>query len=298
MKSKTVTRELIRQRRTQRKKDNFAEQRPQRNAPPPIDPAACKFDSLKSAEAEYCQAMERAKEINESLEKAKEMNEDYQEEAETENSEVVKAPSEKFNDLKEAEEKYCNAVKESNEAKESSDVNGSNLPNEAIGLQKDCRCFVSRVGRWQCPACCNKIAKTRRGRKCYGKYGKAVHEAYKNATSPRKSQDSDKSSSDDSSDSDFETLSHESFQECTDKISPVEKDRNETITTNNAGGSADNAASNMYPNINVEQQDDGPEDQGIAFRMIEMGFSAEEVFRVVRMHGNNFERCIEEILKK
>uniref|UniRef100_A0A0K0DR98 UBA domain-containing protein n=1 Tax=Angiostrongylus cantonensis TaxID=6313 RepID=A0A0K0DR98_ANGCA len=40
------------------------------------------------------------------------------------------------------------------------------------------------------------------------------------------------------------------------------------------------------------------EDQIIANRLIEMGFSADEVFRVIKMHGENFEKCIEEMLKK
>ncbi|KAK6044295.1 hypothetical protein COOONC_18198, partial [Cooperia oncophora] len=92
-KSKTSQGEQVQQAEDTAKKDN-AETAPNETQPPTNPPAASKFDSLKSAEAEYCQAMERAKEINESLEKAKEMNEDYQEEAETENSEVVKAPSE------------------------------------------------------------------------------------------------------------------------------------------------------------------------------------------------------------
>ncbi|KAK6017582.1 hypothetical protein OSTOST_16893 [Ostertagia ostertagi] len=123
---------------------------------PPATPAAPEFGSLENAEAEYCQAVEQAQEV-------KEVSEDHHEKAEDGQSHLVKAPSEKFRHLEEAEEEYCKAVgKESNEEKEVNTVKGINLPNEAIGLQRDCRCFVSRVGRWQCPACCKKAGRTAR----------------------------------------------------------------------------------------------------------------------------------------
>ncbi|PIO77425.1 hypothetical protein TELCIR_00448 [Teladorsagia circumcincta] len=256
---------------------------------PPATPAA-----PEAAEAEYGQGVEQAQEV-------KEISEDHHEKAEDGQAHLVKAPSEKFRHLEEVEEQYCKAVKESNE-EEVNKAKGINLPNEAI----DCRCFVSRVGRWQCPACCKKAGRTARrpgGR--FSAWKTASSEAKK--TSPTNLQGSDKSSSDSSEDSDFETLSHESFQDCSDRASPHPKVRKLSLKSNVADGAgssnvnAGNETSNVYPTLspmpstNIDQQN---EYQGIAFRMIEMGFSAEEVFRVVRMHGNNFERCVEEILKK
>ncbi|XGW05357.1 hypothetical protein V3C99_016041 [Haemonchus contortus] len=264
-------------------------------------PVAPKFDHLEKAETEYCQAAEEAKEVND-------IKEDKHEQVENVQHQPAKAPCEKFRQLEEAEMEYSKAVKASEEAKESSEAKETNLTNEAIGLEKECRCFVSRVGRWKCPACCKKERSLKRpGHK--QSYSKAVSEAMANSrkeSSPSKLQDSDKSSSE-SSDDDFETLSHESFQECSGKVSSDTKVRKSSLKTDtvNRGetSNADQETSILYPTLSSApnadtDENDGVEDQGIAFRLIEMGFSAEEVFRVVRMHGNNFEKCIEEILLK
>lgn len=120
-------------------------------------------------------------------------------------------------------------------------------------------------------------------------------------------QEYDSSVCSDSSDSEFETLSYENMPDKdgskkTSHVKPQLPSVTMSTSTSVPTSVATETMTSVYPTLAPDQEitadGDAPEDQGIAYRMIEMGFSAEEVFRVVRMHGNNFEKCIEEILRK
>ncbi|KAK5982552.1 Sequestosome-1 [Trichostrongylus colubriformis] len=272
---------------------------------PPAAPAPPEVNTPKSVDPLPNLDVEEAEEVKETTEVVKQSLhkgarrtycetgfQNQREKTKAEDSGLVKTPSEKFRHLEKAEEEYRKVANESIEGEDKKEK-GLNLPKDALGLRKECRCFVSRVGRWRCPACCKNMSK------------KAQKSGIK--ISYPKNQDSDKSSSESSDDSDFETLSHESFQECSDRASPVakaEESQPPKPKISNTGAPSNEAVSSMYPSlspapgISIEESNVSLEDNGIAFRLIEMGFSAEEVFRVVKMHGNNFERCIEEILKK
>ncbi|RCN40354.1 hypothetical protein ANCCAN_13703 [Ancylostoma caninum] len=138
---------------------------------------------------------------------------------------------------------------------------------------------------------------------------KCKHDSYDHCCSTDSSSDSD---------SDFEALSYESIPDEIEKekytsaiatAPPVEQGTTApAVEQETAPAAVPEAVPNpapvgtLYPALSVEARPIEParvgEDQSIANRLIEMGFSAEEVFRVVRMHGCNFERCIEEILPK
>ncbi|VDM73190.1 unnamed protein product, partial [Strongylus vulgaris] len=100
----------------------------------------------------------------------------------------------------------------------------------------------------------------------------------------------------DSSDSEFEALSYEEEKENKETpnapfLTPPEGNTLNVAATEVSNNST--PTTTLYPTLVVEDQPAEPvrigEDQTIANRLIEMGFSAEEVFRVVRMHGCNFE---------
>ncbi|VDL74118.1 unnamed protein product [Nippostrongylus brasiliensis] len=271
------------------------QENPQERAPTPpkatspsdkLLSAGNKFDNLESAGANYFEAMRSAAKFPQEnkIRHSKEKAEDVVIRSLRRSPEIdsQKPPSLISNISNASTEKVTD---EAPEAKERT---------------TDCRCFVSGGHRGpRCPACQERDAerKKRQAEREYARASAVLSEDHHNSTLS------------DSSDSDFETLSYDGMHyeqfkhpsEWTGK--PQDAD---TVNKPDGGGDAKRNASNstIYPSLVTEpsapivEQPVAAGDQGIAYRMIEMGFSADEVFRVVRMHGNNFEKCIEEILRK
>ncbi|KAK6758922.1 hypothetical protein RB195_016260 [Necator americanus] len=198
----------------------------------------------------------------------------------------------------------------------------------------NCRCFVTRMGRSPlCPACCRKgvqksgkssqssaegermpaeeVAATEQSEKKERSESMTKEDAKPEIFVPKASHDSyDRCYSTDSSgDSDFEALSYESIPDEVEKTRWSIKSAPQPSTDQDVSAVVNSevvvnqpSINTLYPTLNAEAQPveaaHVSEDHSIASRLIDMGFSAEEVFRVVRMHGSNFERCIEEILAK
>lgn len=209
--------------------------------------------------------------------------------------------------LNAAEASYREAMKRGMESDPKPELSDSqHNPEENTTRCPDCRCFLLRGSRSNpCPACRKRTAEriaSRTAPEPRYKYPKQTM-----GTSEVIVQEYDSSVCSDSSDSEFETLSYENMPDKdgskkTSHVKPQLPSVTMSTSTSVPTSVATETMTSVYPTLAPDQEitadGDAPEDQGIAYRMIEMGFSAEEVFRVVRMHGNNFEKCIEEILRK
>ncbi|KAK6758925.1 hypothetical protein RB195_016260 [Necator americanus] len=232
-----------------------------------------------------------------------------------------------FSNLQAAEEIFRDAVKKGSDNSNQSPAEEI-FRYEKVQPPKpsDCRCFVTRMGRSPlCPACCRKgvqksgkssqssaegermpaeeVAATEQSEKKERSESMTKEDAKPEIFVPKASHDSyDRCYSTDSSgDSDFEALSYESIPDEVEKTRWSIKSAPQPSTDQDVSAVVNSevvvnqpSINTLYPTLNAEAQPveaaHVSEDHSIASRLIDMGFSAEEVFRVVRMHGSNFER--------
>ncbi|KJH48212.1 zinc finger, ZZ type [Dictyocaulus viviparus] len=152
---------------------------------------------------------------------------------------------------------------------------------------KGCRCFVSDVGNWICPTCTDAKGSVQGCPSHEHSHsvlnGNGIDDAEDIQIEPRNNpkEHNEDESDDRSSGSDFEALSYDCLHDSDEKEwSSQEANRSNSVVNPTEISVTIGGRNNM------------------AQCLIDMGFSEDEVFRVVEMHGDDFDKCIEEILLK